>query len=112
MGFSPTRPSLWAVLKNSIGKDLSKMSLPIIFNEPLSALQRWSEDLEYAYLLDKAANATSDAVRRGLSLVRAPGGRGLTPAGCVAHLFSVGPCSSRNAWRSCRCSRSPTTRRR
>ena len=39
--YSPTRPSLWAVLKNSIGKDLSKMSLPIIFNEPLSALQRW-----------------------------------------------------------------------
>ena len=63
VGGSPTRPSLWAVLKNSIGKDLSKMALPIIFNEPLSALQRWAEDLEYAYLLDQAATATNDAVR-------------------------------------------------
>ena len=58
VGGSPTRPSLWAVLKNSIGKDLSKMALPIIFNEPLSALQRWAEDLEYAYLLDQAATAS------------------------------------------------------
>jgi hypothetical protein len=38
------------------------MSLPIIFNEPLSALQRWTEDLEYAYLLDHAAQAADPAV--------------------------------------------------
>lgn len=33
------------------------------FNEPLSALQRATEDLEYAHLLDKAV-AESDAEKR------------------------------------------------
>lgn len=32
--------SLWAVLKNSIGKDLTKISFPVFFNEPTSMLQR------------------------------------------------------------------------
>lgn len=39
---SDNRPpmSLWAVLKNSIGKDLTKISFPVFFNEPTSMLQR------------------------------------------------------------------------
>jgi hypothetical protein len=32
--------SLWSVLKHSIGKDLTKISLPVSFNEPTSMLQR------------------------------------------------------------------------
>jgi len=32
--------SLWSVLKNSIGKDLTKISFPVSFNEPTSMLQR------------------------------------------------------------------------
>ncbi|KAG9069598.1 hypothetical protein KI688_010502 [Linnemannia hyalina] len=47
--------SLWAILKNSIGKDLSKITLPVYFNEPTSMLQRMAEDAEYIDLLDKAA---------------------------------------------------------
>ncbi|KAF9928121.1 hypothetical protein FBU30_002623 [Linnemannia zychae] len=47
--------SLWAILKNSIGKDLSKITLPVYFNEPTSMLQRMAEDAEYIELLDKAA---------------------------------------------------------
>lgn len=37
-----TRPptSLWSVLKHSIGKDLTKISFPVFFNEPTSMLQR------------------------------------------------------------------------
>jgi hypothetical protein len=37
-----TRPStsLWSVLKHSIGKDLTKISFPVFFNEPSSMLQR------------------------------------------------------------------------
>ncbi|KAG0370600.1 Oxysterol-binding protein-domain-containing protein [Gamsiella multidivaricata] len=46
--------SLWAILKNSIGKDLSKITLPVYFNEPTSMLQRMAEDAEYIELLDKA----------------------------------------------------------
>jgi hypothetical protein len=44
---SDNRPpmSLWAVLKGSIGKDLTKISFPVFFNEPTSMLQRMvSED--------------------------------------------------------------------
>ncbi|KAG0230016.1 hypothetical protein BGW42_001179 [Actinomortierella wolfii] len=47
--------SLWAILKNSIGKDLSKITLPVYFNEPTSMLQRMAEDAEYIHLLDHAA---------------------------------------------------------
>ena len=44
---SDDRPpmSLWAVLKNSIGKDLTKISFPVFFNEPTSMLQRMVSDL-------------------------------------------------------------------
>jgi hypothetical protein len=46
---SDDRPpmSLWAVLKNSIGKDLTKISFPVFFNEPTSMLQRMAEDMEF-----------------------------------------------------------------
>jgi len=47
--------SLWGVIKNAIGKDLSKLPLPVHFNEPLSMLQRLTEDYEYSGLLDAAA---------------------------------------------------------
>ena len=30
--------SLWTILKDSIGKDLSKITVPVYFNEPLSIL--------------------------------------------------------------------------
>lgn len=40
----PDRPdynlSLWSILKSFIGKDLTKIPLPVNFNEPLSMLQR------------------------------------------------------------------------
>ncbi|GMS79066.1 hypothetical protein PENTCL1PPCAC_1241, partial [Pristionchus entomophagus] len=57
----PERPdhplNLWSIMKNCIGKDLSKIPLPVNFSEPLSMLQRITEDLEYAHLLlDKAAS--------------------------------------------------------
>ncbi|KJE92277.1 oxysterol-binding protein [Capsaspora owczarzaki ATCC 30864] len=57
--------SLWSVLKKNIGKDLSRVSLPVTLNEPLSALQRLCEQMEYAELLDRAA-ALDDPVDRML----------------------------------------------
>jgi oxysterol-binding protein 1 len=52
----PNHPlNLWSIIKNCIGKDLSKIPMPVNFNEPLSMLQRLTEDFEYAELLDKAA---------------------------------------------------------
>ncbi|XP_062873928.1 oxysterol-binding protein 2 [Trichomycterus rosablanca] len=47
--------NLWSIMKNCIGKELSKIPMPVNFNEPLSMLQRLTEDLEYSELLDKAA---------------------------------------------------------
>lgn len=55
--------SLWSVLRNNIGKDLSKIALPVFFNEPLSMLQRLCEDMEYSTLLD-IANAKTDPLER------------------------------------------------
>lgn len=46
--------SLWSMIKDNIGKDLTKVCLPVYFNEPLSSLQKCYEDLEYSYLIDRA----------------------------------------------------------
>ncbi|AFZ79297.1 oxysterol-binding protein, putative [Theileria equi strain WA] len=46
--------SIWSILKDLIGKDLSRISMPIILNEPTSSLQRSSEDFEYVSLLTEA----------------------------------------------------------
>lgn len=40
--------SLWSVLKHSIGKDLTRISFPVFFNEPTSMLQRMAEDMEFS----------------------------------------------------------------
>eukprot|EP01137_Pigoraptor_chileana_P004457 Opistho-2@46124 len=53
--------SFWTVMKNSIGKDLSKIAMPIQFNEPISFLQRLCEDYEYTSALDEAANVDKNA---------------------------------------------------
>ncbi|XP_076446701.1 oxysterol-binding protein-related protein 3-like isoform X2 [Babylonia areolata] len=47
--------SMWNLLYRNIGKDLTKISMPVTLNEPLSMLQRLCEELEYSELLDKAA---------------------------------------------------------
>ena len=47
--------SLWSIIKECIGKDLSRVCLPVYFNEPISALQKTAEDLEYSELLDKVS---------------------------------------------------------
>ncbi|OAY71622.1 Oxysterol-binding protein-related protein 2A, partial [Ananas comosus] len=46
--------SLWSIIKDSVGKDLTRVCLPVYFNEPLSSLQKCFEELEYSYLLDQA----------------------------------------------------------
>ncbi|KAG0715942.1 Oxysterol-binding protein-related protein 6 [Chionoecetes opilio] len=47
--------SMWNFLYKNIGKDLSKVSMPVNLNEPLNLLQRMCEELEYSELLDKAS---------------------------------------------------------
>ncbi|KAL3504096.1 hypothetical protein ACH5RR_033937 [Cinchona calisaya] len=58
--------SLWSMIKDNIGKDLTRVCLPVYFNEPLSSLQKCFEDLEYSYLIDRAY----EWGKRGNSLMR------------------------------------------
>lgn len=55
--------SLWGVLKSLVGKDMTKMTLPVSFNEPTSLLQRNVEVIEYSDLLDRAATIQSSPLR-------------------------------------------------
>ncbi|KAJ4469231.1 Oxysterol-binding protein-domain-containing protein [Lentinula aciculospora] len=55
--------SLWSALKNSIGKDLTKISFPVYFNEPTSMLQRMAEDMEFSECLDIACQTPSPHLR-------------------------------------------------
>ena len=60
----PDKPNvsinLWSIMKNCIGKELSKIPFPVNYSEPTSMLQRLTEDFEYSELLDKAAECEDD----------------------------------------------------
>lgn len=51
--------SIWSILKQSIGKELSKITLPAAWCEPLSFLQRVTENFYYSDLLNKATDPTT-----------------------------------------------------
>ncbi|CAE1277747.1 OSBP [Acanthosepion pharaonis] len=53
--------NLWSIMKNCIGKELSKIPMPVNFNEPLSMLQRLTEEFEYSECLDQAARCELSA---------------------------------------------------
>lgn len=55
--------SIWSILKNCIGKELSKITMPVVFNEPLTMLQRASEGLQYSHYL-KMADESNDPIER------------------------------------------------
>ena len=57
-------PSLIGFLRKNVGKDLSTISMPVSANEPLSLLQRASEQLEYSNLLDEAAKLPKTSTER------------------------------------------------
>ena len=55
--------SLWNIIKNAWGKDLTRIPIPVNFSEPISMLQRLAEDLEYADLLYLASVAEDPLMR-------------------------------------------------
>ncbi|XP_045136068.1 oxysterol-binding protein 1-like isoform X6 [Portunus trituberculatus] len=69
----PEKPNypinLWSIMKNCIGKELSKIPMPVNFSEPLSFLQRLTEDFEYSDILDRATQIEDSCEQ--LSLVAA-----------------------------------------
>lgn len=62
---SEDRPklSLWGILKSMVGKDMTKMTLPVSFNECTSLLQRVAEDMEYVDVLNKAVQCEDSCLR-------------------------------------------------
>ncbi|XP_053087411.1 oxysterol-binding protein-related protein 3a isoform X3 [Pangasianodon hypophthalmus] len=48
--------NVWSILSANIGKDLSKVAMPVQLNEPVNTLQRLCEEMEYCHLLDTAAH--------------------------------------------------------
>lgn len=50
-------------LKDCIGKDLSRISMPAYFNHPLSIMQRTCTGFEYSYLLDEGIKQDSSIKR-------------------------------------------------
>lgn len=42
--------NVWKMLKDAIGKDLTRISMPATINEPLSGLQRTAEELQYRWV--------------------------------------------------------------
>ncbi|XP_029905484.1 oxysterol-binding protein-related protein 1 isoform X2 [Myripristis murdjan] len=61
--FSRNDFSIWSILRKCIGMELSKITMPVIFNEPLSFLQRLTEYMEHTYLIHQAI-ASSDSIER------------------------------------------------
>ncbi|KAI4602215.1 hypothetical protein KJ359_009453 [Pestalotiopsis sp. 9143b] len=79
--------SLWGILKSMIGKDMTKMTLPVSFNEPTSMLFRAGEDMEYADLLDHAAER-SDSIERMLYVAAFTASEFASTIGRVAKPFN------------------------
>lgn len=55
--------NLWSILSANIGKDLSKVAMPVQLNEPVNTLQRLCEEMEYCHLLDTAAHTQDPHMR-------------------------------------------------
>ncbi|KAH8169279.1 oxysterol-binding protein [Sarocladium implicatum] len=56
-------PSLIALVRKNVGKDLSTISMPVSTNEPTSMLQKVAEQMEYSQLLDSAVQQTTPVDR-------------------------------------------------
>lgn len=50
-------------------QELSKITMPIVFNEPLSLLQRMTEHMEHAYLINRACSLSNSVDRMQVSHV-------------------------------------------
>lgn len=71
--------SIWSILKDAVGKDLTKFSVPVYFNEPISMIQRFCEAFQYVHLLNRAAKEDNSAIRLGLVAAFVIGGFSMNP---------------------------------
>ncbi|XP_077464446.1 oxysterol-binding protein-related protein 2-like isoform X2 [Stigmatopora argus] len=59
--------SVTSILRKCIGMELSKIAMPIVFNEPLSFLQRLSEYMEHTHLIHRACSLPDSIDRMQIS---------------------------------------------
>ncbi|ORX60141.1 Oxysterol-binding protein [Piromyces finnis] len=52
----PNSGGFISIIRKNIGKDLSRVSMPVTMNEPINLLQRLCEELEYCELLKNACD--------------------------------------------------------
>ena len=57
--------SIWSILKSAMGKDLSRITMPIWLNEPISMLQKISEIVNNSYIMDDAVKIQDDYEKIG-----------------------------------------------
>lgn len=55
--------NIFKILKDCIGKDITKFSMPVYFNEPISMLQRVCEVMVNEELLTKASQQKDSMLR-------------------------------------------------
>ena len=65
---SKTKLNAWAILKSNLGKDLTRVTIPIYFNEPHSALQSIVSFVEYKSQFEKAYKTKNSALKTGYVL--------------------------------------------
>jgi hypothetical protein len=54
---------LWAIIKDNIGKDMTKIAVPVFFNDPTSLLQKALQSLEFSRILDHSESLQDQAKR-------------------------------------------------
>ena len=56
---------VWEVLKDLVGKDITKFSMPVFLNEPLTVLQKSAEMVCFVDLLEQASKEKNSLKRMG-----------------------------------------------
>ena len=89
------RKAMWSQLKDLVGADImSKFSIPIFLMEPISVLQKISENMQYCELLDKACDEEEEFMEE-LNASLSPSRRMLLGDQCVlVTLLSLRVCSA------------------
>lgn len=58
--------SIWGIIKDNIGQDMTKVTLPIILNEPCTMLQKLAEQMENQDILARAALEKESVMRAAM----------------------------------------------
>ncbi|KAG7666002.1 OSH3 [[Candida] subhashii] len=63
-----TPPSILSFVRKNVGKDLSTIAMPVTYNEPTTALQKFAEILEYSDVLSNALKTGNEEGERLLRI--------------------------------------------